>query len=155
MSQHCRCSITTMAMTIIYYLLASSCLAVFGSAIASQNANSTTRRDVPSSIISNNDLPERPTSTAPTNISSTNTVEYVEKAELSLIYCKLHVMTHKFLRITVFICGETFLFLPTANCRKPVYNVLHTSAKQQVAEIPHIRCYVFAGISRPKSTIRQ
>ena len=62
-------------------------------------------------------------------------------------------MTHKFLRIAVFICGETFLFLLTANYRKPVYNVLHTSAKQQFAEIPLIRCYItFAGISQPKST---
>ena len=144
-------------MTIAYYLLASSCLAVVGSAIASQNANSTTRRDLQSSMITNNDLPEHTTTTttAPTNISSINTLEYVEKAELSLIYCKLRVMTHKFLRITVFICGETFLFLLTANCRKPVYNVLHTSATQQFAEIPHIRCYVFAGISQPKSTLRQ
>ena len=126
MSQHCGYGITTMAMTIAYYLIASSCLAVVGSEIASQNANSTTRRDLRSSMITNNDLPERTTSTAPTNISSTNTVEYVEKTELSLIYCKLHVMTH----IAVFICGETFLFLLTANCRKPVYNLLHTSAKQ-------------------------
>ena len=80
MSQHCGFSITTMAMTIAYYLLASSCLAVVGSEIASQNANSTTRRDLQSSMITNNDLPERTTTTAPTNISSTNTVEYVEKA---------------------------------------------------------------------------
>ena len=80
-------------------------------------------------MITNNDLPERTTTTAPTNTSSTRTMDYVEKAELSLIYCKLHVMTHKFLRMTVFICGKTFLFLLTANCRKPVYNLLHTSAK--------------------------